>query len=898
MAATALQKGIAAVNVDMSRQLTDERRARLAAELTLERRKADLSAAQVQLSRSVRNHTTAVIENRQEISDILSEAEALRGEHHQMQAVLEQSARAADKAERHLWQALQTIRDGFALFDRNDRLMIANDSYMRPFDGVEAVCPGTTYAEMLAIMAEEGIVDTDGPPDDWIRMMLDRWMQDPIPPVVLRLWNRQFIRLIDRRTPEGGVVTLGVNQTDTLRMWEAIETIPDGFVLYDADDRMVMCNARFREIYSESAEILHPGVTFEEILRFGVARQRYPDAVGREEEWLEQRLVAHRDADRSVEQHLDDGSWLRMVDRPTTDGGRVGLRIDITAIKRHEAALVVERERAETANRAKSSFLANMSHEIRTPMNGVVGMADLLGETALDSEQRLYVQTIRNSGQALLHILNDVLDFSKLEANRMELRVAPFDLEGSIHEVLMLFRQQGRDKLLNLALDYDMRLPDAFEGDGGRIRQVLTNLIGNAVKFTPQGHVAVYVGGTTAIGADNAYDLQIRVEDTGIGIPPDKIDYVFGKFNQIESEANRAFEGAGLGLAICRQLVDLMGGRIWARPRCDGGTAIGFELRLCVAKSAQAAPVALPVAVRRAVVIDQPTLNRDIVARQLAQILPEVVAIRPEEADETRIGRGDAVILRPAATADANARQIAMIRERRPDVAVMLHAERSAPTDEPDVVPVAWPARRRDLVRALCPRAGQTSPIPCEADKPGATQPPTRPASAAPPRPASALTDAPPAHAAGPDAPPAASPAPGASGVPRRLRVLAAEDNRTNQLVLTKILKDQTIDLRIVQNGAEAVDAFLEDQPDLILMDISMPGMDGKEATRRIRTLEAERGAPPVPIVAMTAHAMVGDAEEILAAGLSHYLSKPLAKSALVEHITRGQAALARAATP
>ncbi len=892
------------VDIDLSRQLTEERRARLSAERQLQTREAELREVQSKLACQARKHAYTLLENREAMSGIISQAESLRDEHLVLQAELDEAARAAEEAEERLWQALQTVRDGFALFDRDNRLIVANTSYLRPFEGLEAVQPGLSYRDMLHLLADEGIVDTEGPPGVWIDMMLRRWKEEKIRPQVVRLWNGQLIRLIDRRTPEGGIVTLGVDQTDSMRMWEAVETIPDGFVLYDLDDRMVMCNARFKEIYAASAEVLVPGVTFEEILRHGLKLGTYPDAVGREEEWLENRLIAHRDANVQVEQQMADGSWLRMVDRPTFDGGRVGLRIDITAIKENEAALVVERERAETANRAKSAFLANMSHEIRTPMNGVVGMADLLSDTPLDDEQRLYVDTIRNSGAALLQILNDVLDFSKIEADRVELRSDPFDLETCVHEVLMLMRPQVQQKSLDLLLDYDMFLPTQFVGDAGRVRQILTNLIGNAVKFTLSGHILVRVVGAVCDDDDTRYRVHITIEDTGIGIPADKVEHVFGMFNQVEDERNRAFEGTGLGLPICRQLTELMGGKVWVESEEDVGTCFGFSMVLGLQTQADGHSLRAPDAYRRALIVDRASVGCQVLSRQLSALGLEVSQTAPSQIDTAQIGSDVAVFVSHAEIGGDNAALLDAVRSAGASGVFVVSGDAAGDrktleglTDADAVL--AWPLRRQALVDAMSLAIAGPDPD-------------GMPASDAPAAPPERIVPGTPTHGSAgahrqevEGAPWRDGPAQGGVGgglkaairpdLPpppdRRPRVLAAEDNRTNQLVLRKMLKDQPVDVEIVPNGAEAVAAFERDRPDIILMDISMPGMDGKEATRRIRALEASSGVARVPIVAMTAHAMAGDAEDILAAGLDHYMTKPLSKADLLAHVSAVAAA-------
>ena len=261
-------------------------------------------------------------------------------------------------------------------------------------------------------------------------------------------------------------------------------------------------------------------------------------------------------------------------------GNVVSLALDITESVNYEQQLQAAQIHAEAANRAKSAFLANMSHEIRTPMNGVVGIADLLTETDLNDEQRLFVDTIKSSGEALLVIINDVSDFSKIEADKIVLHSDGFDLERSIHEILIMLQGKAREKGIELILDYDMFLPSRFIGDQGRIRQILTNLIGNALKFTLQGHVLVRVVGVE--NDDGTAALTLTIEDMGIGIPDDKIDYIFGEFNQVDDEKNRQFEGTGLGLAISKRLIELMGCTIWATSQVDVGTSFGLSFVLPV----------------------------------------------------------------------------------------------------------------------------------------------------------------------------------------------------------------------------------------------------------------------------------------------------------------------------
>jgi CheY-like chemotaxis protein len=489
-----------------------------------------------------------------------------------------------------------------------------------------------------------------------------------------------------------------------------------------------------------------------------------------------------------------------------------------------------------------------MSHEIRTPMNGVVGMAELLCDTALSEEQRLFAETIRSSGEALLVIINDILDYSKIEAERLTLRPEPFDLERTIHEVTMLLQPRAREKGIDLMIDFDMFLPTRFVGDPGRLRQVLTNLIGNAVKFTEAGHVLTRVVGVDA--EDGRQTLHVTVEDTGIGIAPEYLDHIFGEFNQVEDERNRKFEGTGLGLAITRRLIEYMGGAVWVDSTVGEGSSFGFRVTLPVAEDA--GPIQAPVAVRRVLAVDDQFINRTILERQLAPWGITVTLCRSGAEVLERLGKDapyDVVLTdhdMPEMDGPSLLQQIRATGNRVPVMLLSSHPMGLGEATRDFAAVLQKPILRSDLYRHLQ----------------GLMAPPAPEVEAVPDIPASAL---------------------------RQMRVLAAEDNRTNQLVFQKMVREMDIDLVFADNGRIAVELFQSFRPDLIFMDISMPEMDGKEAARTIRALGGD-GAK-VPIVALTAHAMDGDAEAILASGIDRYLTKPLRKTAiegaLVEHRPR-----------
>ncbi len=828
--------------MDLSERLAKERRARLAAERLLDQKSRELFAANEKLSLHARALSDQIVEQRQVVKSALTEAELLKGQNHQVQGDLDRAHSAAVMAERRLWDSIDTIPDGFAVFDANAALVAANTAYLSTFRGKD-IRPGTTYADIVQVAAQSGLIELgDEPVDDWCARMLSRWQADVIEPIVVQFRTGHWVRLIDRRARDGDVVSLALNITEEMRIWAAIETLPDGFVLFDREERLLAFNHRYREMFPDSAEAMMPGVSFEDLLRHGLRKGHVPEAVGREDEWLAERLDQMRKAEGITECQLSDGRWIEEHDHRTPDGGRVGVRRDITLQREQQAALELARVEAEAANRAKSAFLANMSHEIRTPMNGVVGMAELLCDTPLSEEQRLFAETIRSSGEALLVIINDILDYSKLEAERMSLFPEPFDLERTIHEVTMLLQPRAREKGIDLMIDFDMFLPTRYVGDPGRLRQVLTNLIGNAVKFTEKGHVLVRVVGLE--DAPGRQQLHVTVEDTGIGIAPDNLDHIFGEFNQVESQANRKFEGTGLGLAITQRLIERMEGAVWVDSEMGKGSCFGFRLTLPIAEEADTPR--RPIKIRRALVVDDQFINRTILERQLVPCGISVVLCRSGAEALAALGNGAFdVVITDHDMPEMNGLQLAnRIREAGLDVPLVLlssspHNAREGEGAQHLAAILQKPILRADLYRHLQAISG-------EAVAEISALPPAAPL-----------------------------------GERRRMRVLTAEDNRTNQLVFQKMVRDLGLDLVFANNGREAVDLWQSFKPDMIFMDISMPEMDGRDAARAIRA--AEGPGVHVPIVALTAHAMDGDAEGILAAGIDRYMTKPLRKQAITE---------------
>ncbi|MFN6977217.1 MAG: response regulator [Gemmobacter sp.] len=832
--------------MDFTERLAKERRARLAAERLLEQKCRELQAANEKLALHARSMNAQIVEQRHVAASARSEAQTLKGQNTRFLGDLERAHTAAVMAERRLWDSINTIRDGFAVFDAAGRMVGANRAYLQPFEGHREVAPGIAYTDLIRLSVERGVIETEGEaPEAFIARMQARWDADPIPPVVVRFSGGMWVRLVDRRARDGDMVTLALNITDQMRILAALDALPDGFILFDKDERLVIANAKYRDSMPDTAHLIRPGITLAELVRARVMAGHYPDAAGREEAFITERVAAYRAAEGEMEVAVANGRTLRVIDRPTPDGGRVSLRIDVTADKTRQAELEAARAEAEAANRAKSAFLANMSHEIRTPMNGVVGMAELLCDTALTEEQRLFAETIKSSGEALLSIINDILDYSKIEAERLTLYPEPFDLERTIHEVAMLLQPRALPRGIDILIDYDMFLPTRYVGDPGRLRQILTNLAGNAVKFTEKGHVLIRVVGLEAEGG--LQQLHITVEDTGIGIAPEHIGHIFGEFNQVEDAANRKFEGTGLGLAITKRLVERMGGTIWVESELGRGSCFGFRLSLPVAEDGNAAPEA-PVTIRRALVLDDQFINRTILERQLATAGVAATLCRTGAEALEALERGPA-----------------------PDVVLTDH-------DMPEMDGLAFTLRLR--------AAGHRMPVVLLSSNPAHAREGEGAAELA------AILQKPILRSelfrrlralSAPALPPVPLPVPASTGQ-RPMRILTAEDNRTNQLVFRKMVRDLDVEVEFAANGREAVDLWRSWSPDLVFMDISMPEMDGREAARAIRLEEATRGGR-VPIVALTAHALDGDADEAIAAGIDRYLTKPLRRAAIVETI-------------
>jgi signal transduction histidine kinase/CheY-like chemotaxis protein len=404
---------------------------------------------------------------------------------------------------------------------------------------------------------------------------------------------------------------------------EAIDTMPDGLGFYDADDRLLIWNARYAEVNPEVAAALSVGVRFRDMLQLGIDNGLYEDAVGREQEWIEERLAARGRLSNSMEQQIAGDRWLRVQDRRTSNGGIVTVVNDITDLKRDAKSLAEARDASEAANRAKSEFLANMSHEIRTPLNGVIGLTQALARTELAKDQREMLDLIQSSGHTLQTLLSDILDLARVESGRLEIADEIFDLSRAVNDAAQLYREPASDKGLQFFVEIEPEAAVWVRGDVVRVKQILTNLVSNAVKFTTTGFVSL----TACVGKDRAGApiMRFTVEDTGVGFDAVAKARLFTRFEQADGTITRRFGGTGLGLAICRQLADMMGGELDCESEPGGGSAFILTLPLIVAE-APAAPVAAVATTQdaskdrlRVLVADDHPTNRKVVELILSQ---------------------------------------------------------------------------------------------------------------------------------------------------------------------------------------------------------------------------------------------------------------------------------------
>ncbi len=641
----------------------------------------------------------------------------------------------------------------------------------------------------------------------------------------------------------------------------AIHAMDEAFALYDTEDRLLFCNDKYRHLVFKNPDDLRLGTAYEDVIRQS-AEEGVLTAAGMDREtWIADRLLRTRRQESSEIRKLNNGRWIRFVDYRTPDGFHVALRVDVTELQQ-------SLEAAQAASRGKSQFLANMSHEIRTPMSAVMGMLQLMQHTELNDKQRDLTDKASTAARALLGVVNDILDYSKVEAGKMSLDPQPFDLDALLADLSVIVSNTLGEKRLDVVFDLDPTVPRALLGDSLRLKQVLINLSANAIKFTETGTVVLAV--QQADAADGSVRLNFEVSDTGPGMSPEQLQRLFREYEQADASTARRHGGTGLGLMISRQLVGLMGGTLEVTSQLGQGSTFRFAVTMPIVDPVGLAQAVAPALNRPAVwLVDRHPTSRRSVQRTLQAMGCKVQAFNGVPAAGQRLGadsaqRCDVLLMdleTAAEAADETRRLIQQLQQRGTDpsaelpVLTLSSCGIEAFGQQECPLSLQW---EHVLIKPLTPQTlGQALHRALSQEQVTAAPRPT------------------------------ATPLAG-------LHVLLVEDDLLNQHVAMELLRLQGADVVLEPNGQAAV-ARLTEQPDafdVVLMDMEMPVLDGLAATRQIRQIPA---LEHLPVVAMTANISPADGQACLDAGMNAHVGKPFDVNALVRTVLE-RVALARSA--
>lgn len=805
--------------------------------------------------------------------------------------------KAADnlrEAQSQLSAALESMSEGFSLYDKDDRLLLSNQRFRSELHpGMESkIKLGTQFETIIRESATSGLIpEALDDPETWIKKRLDQH-KNPGTAHEQERSDGKWLRIDERSTSDGGTVSIYSDITELKRRQQllveagnekdsalnelsvVLENIDYGVLFIDKDLRVRVTNQAYRTLWNMSDAFYATHPTLQEDMELSRKKGLYTVSDEQWPSYVENRLKEIRQPSADyVEMQLADGRILQHQSVAMPAGGYMLTYFDISNMKAAEATLRSARDMAEQATEAKSKFLATMSHEIRTPMNGIIGMSNLMLNTELDKEQEEFTQTIVDSAESLLTVINDVLDFSKIEAGKFDLDPQATDLRACIEGALDLVTASVDQKKLNLAYLLERDTPEGVLADSGRLRQILLNLLNNAIKFTEKGEIVLRVSmaspeenPNTGVAADDRQEpmlgLQFSVSDTGIGIPADKIETLFDSFTQVDASTTRVYGGTGLGLTISKNLIEMMGGRIWVDSVVGEGTTFNFTTffpKANINRSVALHEIKPDLAGKNLLIVDDNLTNRRILSIQA-----EEWAMKHEQTQSPT-------------------EALSWIEQgRKYDIAIL---DMSMP--EMDGIELARGIRRfqspEQLPLVLLSSLATISDVPKnELDEAGFSAKLAKPI-----KPSALLEILLEIFSSQ------------ASKFTRRnrqdsdeldaqlaeklpLSVLLVDDNKTNQKLASLILKRMGYEANIAINGEDAVSKQLQTEHDVIFMDIEMPVMDGVDATKAIRAAEQAAGRSASYIVATTANAMQGDKERYLEAGMDGYISKPMRINELV----------------